>query len=277
MSTLGKSYLSERIAEIQSTMALSFPETLQQERARLLCTAANFSALSRSDADFAEVFTAVKNLRQSIAENTARRADEFSKDELIHLQSSLYAVVDEQLLAVIEQRFKQQTEKVTRLAECDPLTQLPNRAAFERRLQDEALRARRYGREFSLVMFDVDGLKSVNDRFGHRAGDQLLAGIARQMQLSLRQSDAVFRYGGDEFVALCPETSRQAMETVLRRLEGNLLADCATAGLAESIGVSWGVASFPADAADIDELIGLADKRLYDCKKEHHQRAAACA
>ncbi len=243
----------------------------------MLSVAANLSALSGHDADFDEIFTAANKLRQSIAENIQRRANEFSKDELIHLQCSLYAVVDEQLLAMVEQRFKQQAEVLTRLAECDPLTQLPNRAAFERSLRGEVLRARRYGREFSLVMFDVDGLKSVNDLLGHLAGDRFLAGIARQMQSSLRQSDAVFRYGGDEFVALCPETSRQAMETVLRRLEGNLHADCAAAGLAENIGVSWGVASFPADAADVDELIQLADKRLYDCKKEHHQRAAACA
>jgi diguanylate cyclase (GGDEF)-like protein len=187
----------------------------------------------------------------------------------------LQVIVDEQLRLAIEKQFAQSVETLTRLAERDPLTRLPNRSAFEQRLRDESLRARRYGRAFSVILFDVDGFKSVNDRFGHLIGDQVLAGVARELQRSLRQSDAVFRYGGDEFIALCPETPSLAMETLLNRLESNLRAYHVQANLAEGIGISWGVASFPADTADVDKLIGLADQRLYECKNEHHRRAAA--
>ncbi|MEP7336434.1 MAG: GGDEF domain-containing protein [Acidobacteriota bacterium] len=175
----------------------------------------------------------------------------------------------------IEKEFAQRVETLTRLAERDPLTGLPNRAAFEQRLRDETLRARRYGRPFSVILFDIDGFKSVNDRFGHLMGDQVLAGVAHELQRSLRQSDAVFRYGGDEFIALCPETPCLAMETLLNRLESNLRAYYAHANLAGGIGISWGVASFPADTAEVDKLIGLADQRLYECKNEHHRRTAA--
>ena len=107
------------------------------------------------------------------------------------------------------------------------------------------------------------------------AGDQVLASIARELQLLLRQSDAIFRYGGDEFIALCPETSPPATNALLKRLEDNLHNYHAQPELIAGISVSWGIASFPADAADVDELIRLADQRLYDCKKDHHRRAVA--
>jgi len=256
-------------------MPTSFPETLRQERARLLRAAANLFAPPKSEAGLADLFAAAGTLRQSVSEALQRCARELCQDDLIRLQSFLHAAVDEWLKAAAEERFAQRAEALTRLAERDPLTRLPNRAAFERRLRDEALRARRYGREFSVVLFDVDGFKSVNDRFGHPAGDRALAGIARELRRSLRQSDAVFRYGGDEFIALCPETSGRAAEALLRRLEGNLCAFRAQAESVEGLGVSWGVASFPADAADVEELIRRADRRLYDCKKEHHRSAAA--
>ena len=249
-------------------------ETLQQESAHLVRAAANLFASRKCEGDLAELFVAARELRQSIADTLQRRAGELSKDDLVHLQSCLHGIVDEQFRLAIEKQFAQRVETLTRLAERDPLTGLPNRAAFEQRLRDESLRAHRYKRAFSVILFDVDGFKSVNDRFGHLMGDQVLAGVAHELQRSLRQSDLVFRYGGDEFIALCPETLGLGMETLLNRLENNLRTYHAQVSLPEGIGISWGVASFPADTANIDELIGLADQRLYECKNEHHRRAA---
>lgn len=256
-------------------MPVPFHEILQHERACLLRAATNLFVSHECEADLAELFIAASELRQFITDTLQRRAGELNKDELVHLQSSLQVIIDEQFRFAIEKQFAQRVETLTRLAERDPLTGLPNRAAFEQRLHDESLRARRYERAFSVILFDVDGFKSVNDRFGHLIGDQVLAGVARELQRSLRQSDAVFRYGGDEFIALCPETPSLAMETLLNRLEGNLRAYHAQLNLAEGIGISWGVASFPADTADVGKLIGLADQRLYECKNEHHRRTAA--
>ena len=256
-------------------MSALFSEILQQERARLLRDAANLFAPPKSETDLADLFTAAGKLHRFITRAIQQRSHELDKDELIHLQSALHKTVGEQLKAAIEKQFARCIKTLTQMAELDPLTQLPNRAAFERRLHNEAVRARRYGREFSLVLFDVDDFKLVNDRFGHLAGDQVLAGVARELQLLLRQSDAVFRYGGDEFIALCPETSPRATNALLKRLEAALRDYHAQPELVTGIGVSWGIASFPADAADVDELIRLADQRLYDCKKDRHLRAAA--
>ena len=256
-------------------MPTSLSEILHQERAGLLCAAADLFASTEYKDELADLFAVADSLRQSVSNTLERHARELSKEDLIGLQSRLHAAVDERFHAAIEEWFAQRAEKLTRLAERDVLTQLPNRAAFERRLRDETLRARRYGREFSVVLFDVDGFKLVNDRYGHPAGDRVLAAVARGLQQSLRQSDAVFRYGGDEFIALCPETPGRAIAALLRRIEDALCAPRAQAELVEGVGVSWGIASFPADATDAEELIRLADRRLYDRKKEHHRRAAA--
>jgi len=256
-------------------MPTSLSEILRQERARLLCAATGLFAPTEGKDELADLFAATDSLRQSVSDTLERYATELSQDDLIGLQACLHAAVDERFRVAVEERFAQCAEKLTRMAERDPLTQLPNRAAFERQLRDETLRARRYGREFSVVLFDVDGFKLVNDRFGHPAGDRTLAAVARGLQQSLRQSDAVFRYGGDEFIALCPETPGRAVEALLRRVEGALCAPRTRTELVEGVGVSWGVASFPADATDAEELIRLADRRLYDRKKEHHRRAAA--
>ncbi|MEO6724468.1 MAG: GGDEF domain-containing protein [Blastocatellia bacterium] len=256
-------------------MSALFHEILQQERARLLRDAANLFALPKSETDLAGLFVTADKLHRFITSAIQQQSHELDKDELIHLQSSLHITVGEQLKTAVEEQFARCIKTLTQMAELDPLTQLPNRAAFERRLHNEAVRARRYGRDFSLVLFDVDNFKSVNDRFGHMAGDQVLAGVARELQLLLRQSDAVFRYGGDEFIALCPETSPPATNALLKRLEDNLHNYPAQPELTAGISVSWGISSFPADTADVDELIRLADRRLYDCKKDHHLRAAA--
>jgi diguanylate cyclase (GGDEF)-like protein len=157
-------------------------------------------------------------------------------------------------------------------SECDPVTALPNRAGFNRKLRGEIERARRYRRELSVVLFDIDRFKSVNDRFGHPAGDRMLAEVASLLKSSLRQSDAVFRYGGDEFAAICPETSGGAMAHALRRVESIKPAESILTGRAvDRLDISWGVASFPADAAEEDELIRIADDRLYACKRSHRR------
>jgi diguanylate cyclase (GGDEF)-like protein len=107
-------------------------------------------------------------------------------------------------------------------------------------------------------------------------GDEVLQSIAQIMQSSLRHSDLAFRYGGDEFAALFPETSHQAAVHVAQRLEQRFAqhwADrCAAEGKTLVCGLSWGVASFPADAADTVTLVRVADEQLYVCKRAHHER-----
>ncbi|MEP7270256.1 MAG: GGDEF domain-containing protein [Acidobacteriota bacterium] len=145
-------------------------------------------------------------------------------------------------------------------AQRDPITALPNRTGFEESLKEEIERAERYHRHFALAVFDIDHFKSINDRLGHPEGDRMLAEVASVLTRSLRRTDQVFRYGGDEFAAICLEMAEGSMESVLRRVEGAL----------EGVTISSGVAYFPIEASDGAELVKLADKRLYECKRTHH-------
>jgi diguanylate cyclase (GGDEF)-like protein len=201
------------------------------------------------------------------------------KDELIEFQTALNERLDEWLSAKINDLIGQRERAVAEQSERDPVTALPNRAAFNRKLHDEFERARRYRRELSVVLFDVDGFKSVNDLFGHPAGDRILAQVANVLKSSLRQSDVVFRYGGDEFAAICPETSGGAITHVLRRLESNLPSRRVESPLqghsAEHPNISWGAASFPADSVEENQLIAIADQRLYACKRARRRIGAA--
>ena len=152
-------------------------------------------------------------------------------------------------------------------AQRDALTQLGNRAAFEHHLAAESARALRYGRLLTVALLDLDGFKQVNDTYGHAAGDIALQQFAALLKASLRQSDQAFRYGGDEFAVLFPETAATAVDVVMLRLKEQMAA----AGCA--YGFSWGCAAVPddlakADASEPRALLLRADARLYAQKRE---------
>jgi diguanylate cyclase (GGDEF)-like protein len=144
----------------------------------------------------------------------------------------------------------------------DPVTDLPGRAAFEKALAEEETRVRRYDRFFSLALIDLDDFKTVNDRFGHQAGDRVLGETARALRAGLRESDRVFRYGGDEFAVLSPETRAGALALALARVAGR--QDGAAS-------FSCGIAGFPYEAAAAGELVKLADERLYADKRKRRR------
>ena len=147
-------------------------------------------------------------------------------------------------------------------AQRDALTQLGNRAAFDQRLESEGARALRYGRVLTLALLDLDGFKHINDTRGHAAGDAALQEFARLLKAALRQSDAAFRYGGDEFAVLFPETSAASAQGAMSRLAERLTAaQCA-------YGFSWGCATLPDDAQPATALLAAADARLYAQKRE---------
>lgn len=159
------------------------------------------------------------------------------------------------------------TRQLQEQAQQDSVTKLFNRAVFEQRWQTELARARRYGRELTLVLFDLDQFKQVNDRLGHPAGDTVLRQFAAILQASLRQSDIAFRYGGDEFAALLPETGSAAAAPLLQRLEARLFESCQADSLRTPLGISYGLATFPTDGQGAGELVRLADARLYERKR----------
>ncbi len=278
MTAPGKIQLAQIVASSPSNMTFALTQILEKESARLLRKTAELFepvCLSSDEVDTSGLFSLASQSRAMVTEILQRHIETLSNDDLIKLQSSLHSVLDDQIGRLLAKLYERRVQAINEQARRDSLTGLMNRAAFEDRLIAEVARAQRYQRDLSVVMFDVDNFKSVNDGFGHQAGDRVLALVAGVLQSSFRQSDAVFRYGGDEFMAICPETSGQAMKTVLQRLDVNLQSMPELVESARPIGISWGCASFPDDGTEAGGLIRVADGRLYLCKRERHQKLAA--
>lgn len=150
----------------------------------------------------------------------------------------------------------------------DPLTDLANRTLFFDRLRQAMQQARRDRRQVALVMLDLDNFKSVNDRFGHHAGDDVLRKVASRLARGLRRTDTVARIGGDEFAWVLPGVSgRQAAMVMLVKLLRTVPARIITDGRSIEIGVTAGLALFPDDGDDVDTLMHIADVELYAAKR----------
>jgi len=165
-------------------------------------------------------------------------------------------------------------EKTRLLACTDGLTGLYNRRQFNTMFAEEEARASRYEKPLSLVMLDVDDFKKFNDRYGHPLGDKVLACVATTLKKSLRGCDLAFRYGGEEFIAILPETELEQAFIAAERIRAAVIIESekamADAG-AVGITVSLGVATFPRDGEG-DELLKAADDQLYRAKREGKNR-----
>jgi diguanylate cyclase (GGDEF)-like protein len=157
----------------------------------------------------------------------------------------------------------------TRQTLVDDLTRLYNVRYLYQTLEGEIRRARRYGSAVSVVFMDLDGFKTINDAYGHRAGSATLTEVAQVIIRSVRESDFVARYGGDEFVLMLPETSSrsalQMAERVRKRIAGHRFKGGVGADI--YLTASFGVASFPEHATQAEKLIELADAAMYEAKE----------
>ena len=142
----------------------------------------------------------------------------------------------------------------------DPLTGLYDRRSFDRLLEMAIARGNRYGWQFTLVVLDVDDLKSINDSAGHPAGDAALRDLGERFQSVLRVGDDGARIGGDEFALILPNSPPEAVEALLDRVRTVEGTDRACPGF------SYGWAQIPGDATERGELFALADQRLYEAK-----------
>ncbi len=160
-------------------------------------------------------------------------------------------------------------EMYKQLAILDGLTQIYNRRYFDENLPREIERAKRYGHPLSLLMIDIDHFKNFNDTEGHLAGDWALKKTAQIIAGSIRASDLVFRYGGEEFVVILPETDKMGAIVVAKRIRVNVsLAKFLDSKIMPTkyITVSIGISAFPEDAQNSKDLIERADKCLYVAK-----------
>ncbi len=149
----------------------------------------------------------------------------------------------------------------------DKLTGLYNYAHFIDRLRHERYRADRDGSHFSIIIFDLDRFKQVNDTYGHEKGNVLLKAISGILRMNARRMDTVARYGGEEFVILMPE-SRSAELEMAERIRKKI-EETEFVGIAEGpirVTISGGLCTYPNDAASIDDLLAKADKALYSAK-----------
>ena len=162
-------------------------------------------------------------------------------------------------------------EKAEELSYTDGLTGIYNFRYFQKRIREEFMRAKRYGRNLALLIFDVDDLKNINDKYGHLAGDNLLKCFGAVLMESVRSNDVISRYGGDEFCLIMPETSREKAHLFMERIQEKIaITPCVIEGSGQKhkYSVSIGGAVFPLDADSIDTLIDAADMALLKAKSE---------
>jgi diguanylate cyclase (GGDEF)-like protein len=156
----------------------------------------------------------------------------------------------------------------------DPLTGLYNRRLFAESFEKELNRARRYGLPLGIVILDLHRFKEVNDKYGHPRGDDVLRAAAATLQKALRTSDSAFRIGGDEFALLLPQTDAAQGLALSRRIETVFAETLKPLQLSFSVTMDHGVATFPQDGDQSDQLIHVADERLYRLKHANHKRGA---
>jgi diguanylate cyclase (GGDEF)-like protein len=161
---------------------------------------------------------------------------------------------------------------IERLAHFDMLTGLPNRALLMDRLSQESARAKRGARPFAVLMLDLDGFKKVNDTWGHAAGDYVLKQVGSRSRACVRESDTIGRLGGDEFLAILPETSLEGAQGVAEKLREALRAPYDVPKATATLGASIGIAIFPQHGTDADDLQRAADAALYQSKREGKNR-----
>ena len=160
----------------------------------------------------------------------------------------------------------------------DDLTGLYLKRHFLDRLHEEIDRARRYGKPMAVLMADLDHFKRVNDERGHLSGDRVLRELARLILASVRSSDIVGRFGGEEIALILPEQAaagaRRAAEKVRQAVEASQFP-AADEGPPIEITLSLGVAVFPGDGDDVDALLSAADQALYEAKRQGRNRVCS--
>jgi len=233
-----------------------------------------------------------------VVDKTFHSADPCAKDKLVVLPNGTeawieiytYPILDEAGLVShvmeytrdVTDRKKSEEErrrlinKLEHLSKTDVLTGLLNRRALTESLAYELDRARRYGSDLAIILFDIDNFKPINDTYGHDAGDKALQAVSETLKKLLRKADIAGRYGGDEFMMILPETSLAGAESLAEKIRG-LIADTDLALEGQKVvkvSLSIGVSSLGPDVDNIDSLIKGADGAMYVSKQSGRNKVS---
>lgn len=202
---------------------------------------------------------------QQLGELKLTRSQRFSKDELKTLESLLCCLIYPLRNATL---FKQ----ALRMAYTDPLTKTNNRTAFNDTLIREIKRCDRTNQHLSLIFVDIDHFKIINDQYGHECGDLALSSIATRLLANVRGSDAVFRYGGEEFVVILNDTDLSTASMIAERIRKDIENHSFAYGMEVlNVTASLGVASLQGND-NCDSLVKRADSAMYQAKQQGRNR-----
>jgi diguanylate cyclase (GGDEF)-like protein len=196
----------------------------------------------------------------------SRRPNAYSQSQV----QLLFQLASRIAMSIENSRLYAQAEQRARI---DELTGLWNRRHLMERIQVEIGRHSRYGGAFSLVILDLDSFKAFNDTYGHIEGDRLLKQLGLVLKGAVRDADEAFRYGGDEFAILLPQTSIKDAHEVAERVRRRITSEVRTGSV--SMTASLGLASWPVDGIAISEIISAADKALYYAKQRGGNQSQA--
>ena len=160
-----------------------------------------------------------------------------------------------------------QADQLADLSETDPLTGLTNARGLHDRLDAELARLRRYREPLSLLLLDLDGLKTINDRYGHRAGDEAIRSLADVIRSQLRDTDLGARWGGDEFAVLAPNTPKDAARALGERIRALLTERIGPGPLSGSVGIASVDPATDGGVVSKAALMRAADAALYEAKR----------
>jgi diguanylate cyclase (GGDEF)-like protein len=168
-------------------------------------------------------------------------------------------------------------QEVERLSEIDGLTGVRRRGAFDKRLAEEVVRGRTFKTTFGLMLLDIDHFKSLNDRYGHPFGDQVLKRVGAVLNASVYETDYVARYGGEEFTILLPRAESAGAQRRAEAIRAAIEAESFTIGFETvKVTVSIGLAHFPRDASSPEDVVARADAAMYAAKSGGRNRVVDC-